>query len=373
MKPLEKIAATTGAVWNLLIVDADAKVAEAVRKAAGQVLQTAPNASRPATAGAPLVRVAGSVDAAEAELSRAPADVLLLNLEIGGRTGTDLIRQFKRRFPATDVVVLSRSRRNDTCVDAWRAGAGDFVHAPIAAGELERVLGRAAERRQETEKRTHRYRRLREACKRLNKARHEISQQVDLLCNDLVRAYQDMAHQLNLTQTAAEYAQTLANELDVEGVLRRTMEWVLKKLGPVNAAIYVPSGESNFALGAYLNLDTHADATLIETLGRTIVQQARGTSPVWIEEERVLEELFDDDSKLLGGRQWLAVGCHTPRECLAVLVVFRGKASTGAAELTPASRGLLEAIAPILAEKMEQALGLYQRLHPYSEEEQEES
>ena len=124
---------------------------------------------------------------------------------------------------------------------------------------------------------------------------HEISQQVDLLCNDLVRAYQDMAQQLNMTQTAAEYGQTLANELDVEGVLRRTMEWVLRKLGPVNAAIYVPSNDHYFALGAYLNLDTQADAQLIDTMAKTVVEQVRGGQGLWVEEDRVLDELFGED------------------------------------------------------------------------------
>src|SRR5690242_10652412 len=55
--------------------------------------------------------------------------------------------------------------------------------------------------------------RLRLVCRRLNQARHEISQQVDLLCNDLVRAYQEMAQQLNLAQTASEFAQALSGEL----------------------------------------------------------------------------------------------------------------------------------------------------------------
>ena len=64
--------------------------------------------------------------------------------------------------------------------------------------------------------------------------------------------------------------------LDVEGVLRRTMEWILRKLGPLNAAIYLPAGESQFSLGAYLNLDTQADGPLIEAIGRTVVSQARG-------------------------------------------------------------------------------------------------
>jgi hypothetical protein len=239
--------------------------------------------------------------------------------------------------------------------------------APFAARDIEAVLKASAGRRQEALRRQQRHERLRDVCRRLNKARHEISQQVDLLCNDLVRAYQDMAQQLNLTQNAADFAQALAGELDVEGVLRRTMEWILKKLGPLNAAIYLPNGDDQFALGAYLNLDTQADAPLIETLGRTIVRQARGSSALALEDDQVIRELFGEEGELLRGRQWLAVGCHTPRECLGVLVVFRRKSAggLGGTELGSQARGLIEATAPILAERIEHALGLYQRLNPF--------
>jgi hypothetical protein len=68
------------------------------------------------------------------------------------------------------------------------------------------------------------------------------------------------------------------------------------------------------------------------------------------------------------------VGCHTPRECLGVLVVFRSKSAggLGASELGTQARGLIEAAAPILAERIEHALGLYQRLHPFENEEESE-
>ena len=353
----EKIAKVAGAgappsTRHLLIVDADARTADLVRAAADAGAQ---------------VRQATSIDAAQAEMLRQPADVVLVNLQIGDHAGIDLIRNLRRRFGHSDIVALSRSRRGESCLDAFRAGASDMLLAPFAARDIEAVLAASASRRQEAQRRQQRHERLRDVCRRLNKARHEISQQVDLLCNDLVRAYQDMAQQLNLTQNAADFAQALAGELDVEGVLRRTMEWILKKLGPLNAAIYLPNGDNQFALGAYLNLDTQADAPLIETLGQTLVRQARGSTALALDDDQVIGELFGEEGELLRGRQWLAVGCHTPRECLGVLVVFRRKSAggLGGTELGGQARGLIEAAAPILAERIEHALGLYQRLNPF--------
>ena len=103
MKSSEKIAAGAGSArpaenaWNVLVVDSDVKVAEIVKKAAGTLLtkQTQQNAT---------VNAAATLDAAEAELSRTPADLIMINLEIDGRAtesrGMEIIRQYKRRFPA---------------------------------------------------------------------------------------------------------------------------------------------------------------------------------------------------------------------------------------------------------------------------------
>jgi DNA-binding response OmpR family regulator len=345
-------AAAAESTAHLLVVDADARTVDLVRTAA-----------RPGD----QVRHAASLDAANAEMLRQPAQTVLVNLQIADHGGIDFIKTLKLRFGHADIVALSRSHRGEACLDAIRAGASDMLLAPFSPRDIEQALAASADRRRDARRRWQRHERLRTVCRRLNKARHEIGQQVDLLCNDLVRAYQDMAQQLNITQTAADFAQYLADELDVEGVLRRTMEWILKRLGPVNAAIYLPNGDDQFALGAYLNLDTQADAPLIEVLGRTIVPEARGSKSLALDDDRAIHELFGAEGTALCGRQWLAVGCSTPRECLGVLVIFRGKAGN-TAELDGQALRYIEAAAPILAERIEQALGFYQRLHPHDEE-----
>jgi DNA-binding response OmpR family regulator len=356
-------AGTTETTPHLLVVDADARTVDLVRA----VVQPGVH-----------IRHAASIDAAQAEMRLHPAQTVLVNLQIADHGGIELIKTLKQRFGGwggADIVALSRSRRGETCLDAFRAGASDILLAPFSPRDIEHALAASADRRKEARRRFERHERLRAVCRRLNKARHEISQQVDLLCNDLVHAYQDMAQQLNATQTAAEFAEILANELDVEGVLRRTMEWILKRLGPVNAAIYLPSGDDHFALGAYLNLDTQADAPLIDVIGKTIVAQARGANPLFLNEDATIHELFGDEGAPLCGRQWLAVGCHTPRECLAVLVIFRNKTGNGMStttNLNPQSLRFIEAAAPILAERIEQALGFFQRLHPRDEDESED-
>jgi hypothetical protein len=60
------------------------------------------------------------------------------------------------------------------------------------------------------------------------------------------------------------------------------------------------------------------------------------------------------------------------KEAMAVLVVFR-KQRDAAGGNDPLSHALVETIAPVLGEKIQQALGMYHRLHPYLQEDGEDS
>jgi response regulator of citrate/malate metabolism len=351
-KQLEAVAA-----WDVLVVDADPGVGKLIQQqgiAAGQV------------------RTATSIDQANAAMLSKPADVMLVNIQINDQStgesggGVGLIRALRAKYPHTEMIAVSKVRRSEVCIDAWRAGAADMLIAPLQAADVERSFNGIAERRAHVEKLTKRNGRLRQVCKQLNRARHEISQQVDLLCNDLVKAYQEMAQQLNTTQLTTEYCQALADEIEVEGLLRKTMEWILKKVGPINAAVYLPDADRRFALGAYLNLDTEADAALISDVGETIVKQADAIRTiVAIDNDKMLEDLFGHSAARLKTRSWLALGCFSGRECLGVIVVFRNREQA----MDNSVRGILEVMAPILGEKMEEALSLYNRMNPFEEDE----
>ncbi len=344
---------TTTLPLDILVVDLDAALLTAV-KAVGPAGAT--------------VRCATSASQVRAALRHRPADLLLLNLQMDDNGGLELLEELRRSHPLMDVVATSRLRRSELTLEAFRAGAADVLFTPAPLPEIESLLARIARRREEAARSSFRSLRVRRVCKQLNKARHEIRQQVDLLCNDLVRAYQDMAVQLNAAQVAADFANAVGPELEVEGLLRKTMEWILKKLGPVNAAIYLPDADRHFALGAYLNLDTDADGPLIAAIGDTLVKQAdRAVRPIAADRDQTVDELFGEEGRRLKGRSWLAAACLPaagPRDAMAVLVIFR-KQSEAPANGDPITTTLVETVAPVLGEKIQQALGLYHRLHPF--------
>ncbi len=325
MKLPENLTRTAG-LLNILVADADPTLGALVHDSCKMVTAK--------------LRVAINADATILEMKRDSADVLFVNLQMEDNGGLELVRYVKGRWPRTQVIAVSKSRRGDSSAEAFKAGASDVLVAPVSTLKVQRSLSAIAARQNDMARLEKRNLRLRIACRRLNKARHEISQQVDLLCNDLVRAYQDMAQQLNLTQVAADYAGAVRCETGIEGLLRRrTMEWILQKLGPVNAAVYLPAGEEHFALGR-LSESRYPGRCRPH---RNPCQDHRPAGPRGVPSSWMMTASWANSSAqrmhpLLTGRAGWPPVARPPRQCLAVLVVFRrAEVKTPAPKPAPAA------------------------------------
>lgn len=80
------------------------------------------------------------VDAAAAYLARERADLVLLDLDLGGRDGFEVVR---RAGPDLKVVVVSACA--DRAIDAFDHAVIDFVTKPVSAQRLVKALARARE------------------------------------------------------------------------------------------------------------------------------------------------------------------------------------------------------------------------------------
>lgn len=88
-------------------------------------------------------RLAASIEAAVAVLSRSPVDVVLTGLRLGGSDGLDLIQQMRVTSPDTPVVVLTGFGTVRSAVECIRAGASDYLLKPAEPGALEVAIERA--------------------------------------------------------------------------------------------------------------------------------------------------------------------------------------------------------------------------------------
>ncbi len=331
-------------IRDVLVVDSDAGTAEAIKSELGASVQN--------------LRIARSADQAIVEMKRRPADVLIINIQVGDQSGLELVSKWRRAYPNVELIALSRSHNSDVCLAAWRAGASDLLFQPLDRAEVRTCLNHVVERRVEKERLTRRNQRLRQTCRQLSKARKEIGAQVDLLCHDLVKAYQDIARQLHTTQTTGDFATTLGQDLDIETMMRATMQYILKHAGPVNAAVFLPDSEGNYVLGAYLDLDTKAETMLVEVIAQTLVPHAVSTRDfVQFTDDTAIHAKFAQP--MLHGRSWLAVAACHQKDPMAVIVAFRNQD-----EAMPATvRTTLESIAAVLGERISRLMDIHNRTH----------
>ena len=93
------------------------------------------------------VREAGTAEAALAALSAAPADVALVDLKLGDRSGLDLLPLLLAENADLDVVVITAYASIDTAMEAVRRGARDYLPKPFTPAQLRAVVERLHERR----------------------------------------------------------------------------------------------------------------------------------------------------------------------------------------------------------------------------------
>ena len=91
---------------------------------------------------------AESVLAALQRMEAEPAELILADLEMGEKSGLDLLAEVKRRWPLTEVALMGSYGSPESAVQARRLGAYDFVVKPFRVEEFQRVLERMAEKAQ---------------------------------------------------------------------------------------------------------------------------------------------------------------------------------------------------------------------------------
>ncbi|MBM4267699.1 MAG: response regulator [Deltaproteobacteria bacterium] len=82
------------------------------------------------------VRTAGDVEEALARAEAAPPELALVDLRLPGRSGLDLVRELRSRFPDVRIVVLTGYGSIANAVEAMRLGATHYLSKPADADEI---------------------------------------------------------------------------------------------------------------------------------------------------------------------------------------------------------------------------------------------
>lgn len=272
------------------------------------------------------LRFARGGTVAERMVSESPCDLVIVDRALPGEDGLDVLERLGQISGNLSGVVIVDAPDAEDAVRAMRAGACDLISPRTRTSEVARRVRSAARRAERNRRRDERVGRLRKLCHTLQDARASVSGQVGELCNDLVDAYRDMSEQMTDVRMTGELEILLRQELEVEGLLRTTLEYTLAKLGATNAAVFLPSSGGEFSLGAYVNHDVPKDhaEVMLDHLADSLAPAFESREGVHcLSGEAEMAAWLGADAHWLADRTVLAYSCQQEDECLGVLALFR--------------------------------------------------
>jgi len=319
---------------------------------------------RQALDGRPISLIhAASVAAARETLRQQTVDLVVLADDLPNGGGLELAKELSDGRTRIQTIIVTDKTESSCAISALRAGAADLLVRPLSLPEVgERVICAMSRHRLLQRDRT-RLTRLRRVCKKLNRAREEISQQVDILCQDLVSAYQELATQMQQVAQTSDYASLMRQELDLEQLLRKTLEYLLEKVGPTNAAIFLPANIDEFSLGGYVNYDWTAQSPdmLLQHLADVVTPKiAELDTALHLTDAAALHELIGEDSIYLDGCHFVATPCRADGEILGVMMLFRDESEP----FDPQALEICDSIGPMLAQYLARIIRIHHRHLP---------
>ncbi len=311
---------------------------------------------------AQITKVATIKDARK-YLAQQPVDLALISMQLPDGNGIDLIREINASSHITQSIILNNSDNYEMAIEALRAGATDILKTPLDFSILASRLKSAVKRQKQNLQKKNRIQKLRKLCKKLNRGKEEASEQVDVLCNDLVTAYQELASQMQQAVQSSGFSSLISDELDLEQIVRKTLEYILEQAGPTNAAIFLPSNADEYTLGGYVNYDSSSQAAdlLLEHLADVLAPRvADHQEMIHVEDNIVMRELIGQDAAYLMDSHLIAFPCIFEDEVLAVVAIFRDAQFRYTEDFVENC----DAVAPMLGEHLAKVIRAHHRFSP---------
>lgn len=174
----------------------------------------------------------------------------------------------------------------------------------------------------------------------------------DVQVSDLLVTYMEMAERMNNVTTASEFKGLIRSELDIEQLLRTTLEFVLARSGPTNAAVFLPTTSGDYSLGAYVNYDCPKETcdVLLDHLANAVAPRFETVQGlVHLNDQRTMDQYIGEDADWLQGSGVIGFPCMSGGECLAIVMLFRDKRSPFQAALLEQLKTVGELFAAQLA------------------------
>jgi DNA-binding response OmpR family regulator len=288
---------------------------------------------------------ASSLRQARAILAKENVELLLTDTRLPDGDGLSLLPVLKKRCASATALITSDSPNVDDLIEALRHGAVDFIPKSAPRQQLSQRLKSALERHRQAIRVERRIDRLTDTVKRLNEAKQLVGKKVDLLCNDLVQAYGELSRQMDSVRIQEDFRKCIEQAKDLEQLLCHAMDWMMRRLGYANIAVWLMAGEGNFELAAYVKYSLSSETSLVEAMKSGLVPQTLRHTCIHLSGAEARNHLTPAELSHLAGQALLSTTCAYLGETLAVVTLFREETSPFTAE----DAATLRMIAPLLA------------------------
>ncbi|GEM_PF-1775245 len=244
------------------------------------------------------------------------------------------VREVRMHDRHLSVVAAAGRLTAGEVVKLMRSGATDVLILPMSPSAISERLTGAIQRTRDARHAEERSERLARICRQLSDERREVTNQVEQLSAEMVGAYQAMADDVGAANVAAQVGAAISDELDVEALLRKTLEFVLDRVGITNAVVFLPNSAGDWAIGAYVNADMPGDTSEMMLDQLADVLPAAFAGDEWLirldHGAEVEACLGESAAEWLGNRSMIVLPCdhpmgghEAPQQRIAVVSLFR--------------------------------------------------
>ena len=298
-----------------------------------------------------VVTAASLTEARRVLVSEAVA-LLIADVQLPDGSGTGLLEDLRLTSPEAGVIFMTAKPTVEQTLFAWRHGALDYLSKPFNTQQMTQHVSEALHRQAIASRDHRRLSRLKSAVRGLNKSRRTVTQKVDLLCNDLVSAYGEIAEQMQDVRIQESFRKACTSAKDMEQMLCHAMDWLLKEAGYANIAIWLSGEPTEFELGAYMKYTIAGEKKVTAALQSALVQSTVREGFVHFSDSELQQLLKPAEQKVLANQTVMSAACTYLGEALGVVMLFRD----GKCPFKEEDAAMLKRIAPIFATMLAQAV-----------------
>lgn len=289
------------------------------------------------------------------------ADLVIVHDRLALAEIAQCTTQLRRVTPAVKVLFAGDAPTGGRLLAAMRAGIVDWIDFGAGERDLCERLEHALELGKEERRRDERVARLKGICRKLTDGRSEIVREAQQAAGHMAEALEDVRERIDEAAIVGEFRGLISQELDVEDLLRTSMQYLLTKTGATNAAVFLPGTRADqFGLGAYVHYDcprASAQPLLQRLCDDVCPKLATSDDLVRFSDTSEFVRSLGIEASVLDDAELVAWPARNGSECMGVFFLFRNKSEPFREELA----GLIDALRPVFAAQMAKLVRVHHR------------